>query len=216
MSPEDQELLSAYLDDELDQEQRSLVQRRLLSEPEFNAAYQKLQQVQQSLKQAYPDQQKTPVPEHIQQLLQDSDGPADRHPNTHSAKYPKVSWMLPLAASVAAVFIATSYLTNQESLEADPWPQVAQQLDTTQDMEITKINEHLSMVVLQSFSHVDGRRCREYQRKDDEQVVHAIACKSPQSWQREVVVEASLDLQDYQTATKTPNKIKAFLASFKR
>lgn len=216
MSPEDQELLSAYLDNELDQEQRALVQRRLLSEPEFNAACQKLQQLQQSLKKAYPAQQNTPVPESILQLLQDSDEEAGGPQEASSKKYTKVFWMLPLAASVAAVFIATSYLTKQDILEADPWPKVAQQLDTTHDMEITKINDGLSMVVLQSFTHVDGRPCREYQRKDDEQVVHAIACKSPQRWQREVIVEASLDLQDYQTATKTPNKIKAFLASFKR
>lgn len=207
MSPDDQDILSAYIDNELSANDRVTIQKRLLSEPELNKHYQQLLVLQSHIKDAYPTPDEENYPEGLASLLS-----VDKK----QARGKKALWLLPIAASVAAIFVMSNQLLNESKLFPSSWDKIAQNLDAVQDMDITAVDEKLSLVVLQSFTHTDGRLCKEYQSKDNSHITHAVACKQANGWNQEVVTQVELGLQQYQTASKTPDDVKSFLNAFKK
>lgn len=208
MNQEDHDLLSAYVDGELEPAARAEVQKRLLADQDFNAAHQKLIKLQHNIQSTFPLPETSTAPQSLSDLLEPKQ-------EDETKKHRSAWWLMPLAASVAAVFLLNTYMFGQGNADQNQWQQVAYQLDNVKDMRVTSINDGLSLVVLQSFDHIDGRLCREYQSKNETQVTHGIACKATDSWTQEVAMQSEVAKGSYQTATKSPNAVKAFLDSYK-
>lgn len=243
LSEQDLTLISAYLDNQLDNAELTAFKKRLLQEPTLNAQCQQFKKMDEQIKQQISSIDNTPIPANISQLLSNPDDKTtiqqNKHNNTNSSsKTSNPTRILALAATIAAVGIlsyqtlmpqieqSTDAINNQSNIitQAETSshqmvsPLVHNALSQSLSMEITKLGAEGKMVVLQSFYNTQGQPCREYQLAQNAQTKHAIACYEQQKWTNVVDTFKSnqTNSQQYQTAnTQNPIQITTYIENIK-
>lgn len=216
MNEQDVELLSAFIDDELDTATRETVESRLNNEPELKAKYEELTKLNQSLTDVFSEPEET-MPDAFKALLEVEEKPDNvvslQQSTAKTETIPDKSnnWLLPLAATVAVVSFVTFFTFDVSEKPHSQWQQVADLLETSPSQIQFESDEpsSLAFVATNSFEHTDGRFCREFFTQTTEEQTHGIACKNNQGWQ---LVESQKQMisDEYITASQTDDPFSLF------
>ena len=204
MKQDDYDLLSQFIDGELDTAQATEVRHRLLAEPELNGLYQQLKALNDSVKSAMPDFHNEPVSDELAQLLN----------LNNQAKSSDTSWrhLLPLAASVAVVFVM-GYLFISQPFDSNGMAIKGSMLSKVADDENWLSENGTEVVVVQSYQNNEQNLCREYYAKEDSKVEHGVSCYQQGQWQKQVfAIKDSDSEQYYVTASSDYNDVEQFIA----
>jgi len=176
VTDKDYELLSGYLDGELEPEQLSALQARLLSEPPLRSACDRLAAVDKRLRDAFDVPGADSVPAHVTQMVQAAQ-------TRGRGVGRRVGWALGVAASV---LFATGVLLNSHRQDQSD-PQFA-----AQDALVAPVLERalsrgegweqlpggVRVRPLLSFPSVDGSWCREYLLAQRGREWRGVACRA--------------------------------------
>lgn len=205
MHQDDIALISAYLDNELDVQQRRLVEQRLVDDNDFATLFQQLDFNDQQLKTHYAAIDNKPLPAGLQALLQPE---AEHTHHSHNSSNKSVLRWLPMAASVAAVaLLVPVYLSMQQ-----PQITLASVLDNGLSGETTRLDDQSSITLVMSFKDQKAQWCREYLHQHDNAVTQTIACKGSGGWYNEISVTGAVaDDSVFIPASGQNNAIEAWL-----
>lgn len=181
MKDNDFELLSQYLDGELDTFTARRLEQRLAAEPELAATLAQMRTQQAGLEQAFKDQDE--VPARVLGLLKTRDNvvPMQRQ----SAQRP--AWHYALAASLVAgigLMVAPPW---QDS--GDKPATLATVLESSPSMAEgwASLDDGGQVRPVLSFRNVDGNWCREYLATDGVVASRGVACRESGKWEVQVV-----------------------------
>ena len=189
MTEQDLELLSQYLDGELDAAEAQELRKRLIADPQLRAGLDRLQAVNNTVKNAFDIPDADAVPAQIVQLVE-STGRNIRGVPAHR----RAGWGFAVAASLVA---ATGLVL------APDWQQQAPQYPegrVTGDPLLASVLEYAAsrasgwdslddgrqVRATLSFQKTDGGWCREYLLSGVDSTWHGVACRSEGHWSIEV------------------------------
>ena len=165
VSDDDLNLLSAYIDGELDAGTAGEVRERLLRERDLRAALDQLRSTDEMLKDYSAQINGQPVPVAIQTLIESRD----------ESRFPQVA---ALAASILVLAVGGIFLSLDRRTESDL--AVLDEIESGQ-----RIQTPTGFVeVVASFHHQDGRVCREFSTATE----RAIACRGSDGWHVELAI----------------------------
>lgn len=155
----DLEVLSAFLDEELSQAEMQKVRERLVSDPEFRAAYDALKTSDEALLGFAAQIDTTPLPADTSRLIAADEPPAQRAYGF-------------FASAAAVVLLLGGYFVMQEQPAGYAW------LDSLESGKVVDTPEGAAQVIA-SFRHADGRYCREAETAGR----RGIFCRTAGNWQ---------------------------------
>lgn len=189
MNNSDFELISAYLDNELDADTRSQVEKRLADDDAFAAIFVELDKQDNALKSHFSEIDNKPVPDDILRLLKIDSGLTTRSAQAaNDPKWYKKTWFS-IAASTLFVAILLPFLVQNDDTQIDS--NISALLNSKVSGEIVSIDQSVDLYLSMSFTNHQGNWCREYYLIS-KTVVQTIACKSRGVWATEVQGDASL------------------------
>ena len=173
MKDQDYELISQYIDGELEAGQAQALRQRLLAEPGLRATYDRMRGVDNRLRDAFADPATEQVPKRISNLLNRGDS------GTHQRR---AAWGAAIAASVLAT---AGLLLNPDWRDAQSGDSaLAAVLEVTpsggSDWKILADGRQVRPVL--SFAHTDGSWCREYLLSADGATYRGVACRTGGDW----------------------------------
>lgn len=207
MKQEDFDLLSQYVDGELDQQANLQVKQRLLSDPAFSHQYRELKAFEDNVRGAIPDFSNEPLGDTLAELLKIDD-------QNHGKG--RLGWAqyLSLAASLAFVAVLFVFWTNGNS-NSQTGLQVQAELFSTLKSNEAWSSGDMDVMIVQSYLDEKNTLCREYFAKDAEHNEHGISCLDNGSWNKQAF-ELSFNQADthYTTANGTDTEgVEAFIKS---
>lgn len=206
-SDKDNELLSRYLDGELDSEQSLTLKRRLLAEPELRAHLDRLQRVTTRLQTAFNQAGMDSVPQDTRELLEENtvSHPAWAHGSKHR---PLLSYAVAATIAVAAGVVmvpkwgAESPLNPQSTHMYDA--QLSQTLESTPSLSDgwAQLDDGRAVRPILSFQTRSGTWCREFLVQHDSSAERGIGCRSNGEWSIEVLAATDVpgSANDYRPA----------------
>lgn len=222
----DDELLSAYLDDELPQDDADALTERLAREPALMQRLQALRAADDEARAMFSRIDEEPLPQAILDMLQDSD--TTTHEKDNVVPFPQriARQLLQAPVAIAAsVALAAGFLADRMLLEGPADAQgiealVAQQI--APDSEVYELLENgvsTATLVLQdgsearlllTFQDQDGDWCRQLSVAQDARQLQALACRRNGQWQSEALAFGETASGNYQQASaQTPAAINA-------
>ncbi|BDX04728.1 anti-sigma factor family protein [Planctobacterium marinum] len=205
MKQDDYDLLSQFIDGELDTAEATEVKRRLLAEPELNELYQQLKQLNDSVKTVIPDFLNEPLSDELKQLLKQT-SPAQT--NESDAMWRR---FLPMAASIALVFVM-GYAFISQPFQGNGMTIKGSMLSKVADDENWLSENGTEVVVVQSYQSAAQSLCREYYARADNKVEHGVSCYEQGQWQKQVFAIKDNDSEQYYvTASSSYNDVEQFV-----
>lgn len=185
MNEQDYQLLSQYLDGELNDLAARQLERRLQSEPQLQATLTEMGELDERVKQAFAGTDK--APEQVAAMLRPA-GNVVAFPQRKQ----RPGWHYAVAASLVAA--AGVLLAPQWQQTAPGGPTLADILQSTPSMAdgwktLADGNEVRPVL---SFSSVDGNWCREYLLSASGEGQRGVACLEAGQWNTRVLAEAEL------------------------
>jgi hypothetical protein len=211
MKKSDIEIISAFLDNELSEAERSHFEERLITDEAFAQAFAAHSENEQALQQAFSAINETPIPDSILNLLRESEKemPASKGKVVELNNWRGSKW-LPIAASFLIVALALpAWLTMNEQ----DGPKVASVLDSELSGQTIEIDASTSLALVMSFSDKQGHFCREYLFLQSSITEQRVACKIDDVWHTKVsdMIDA-VGGNNYQVASgEGANKIEMWL-----
>jgi hypothetical protein len=227
MNNQDGELLSQYLDGELNAAQSTQLEQRLEQEPQLLCSLQAMQQMNKTLKTTFNTPRARSVPARIINMLTrpNAQTSEDRQASGTIVPFPgqqrKARWSLAIAASIMAasglllVRGTGQQLTDTSTTGSDPL--LAQILETTPSRGDgwNTLSDGRQVRPLLSYARSEGGWCREYLLSDQGANWRGVACKSGEGdWKTEIVnVQGAAESADeYRTAgANDSNEIARFM-----
>jgi hypothetical protein len=216
VTEQDYELLSRYLDGELDDAQARELRQRLLAEQDLRAVFERMKAVDGRLRDALDVAGADAVPVHVRQMVENAATRAN-------PRGKRLGWGLGVAASV---LFAAGVLMNvdQQGTPAGGGAQFA-----AQDALVAPVLERApsrgegwetlpdgsQVRALLSFPGVDGNWCREYLLAQDGREWRGVACRDSGDWVTAVLaVEKHAGVDGYRPAgATTPDQVASFIDS---
>ncbi|MEP0203349.1 MAG: hypothetical protein ABJ084_03305 [Halioglobus sp.] len=209
-SDKNNELLSQYLDGELDSGQSLALKRRLLAEPELRAQLNRLQQVSARVQTAFSQAGLDSVPQDTRTLVEQA--PISASPQLLAAqRRPFLSYAVAATIAVAAGVVmvpkwgAESPLSPQSGKAYDV--QLSQTLESTPSLSEgwAQLEDGRSVRPILSFQTRSGAWCREFLVQQDSSAQHGIACRNNNEWNTEVLAATDLpgSANEYRPAGST-------------
>lgn len=186
MNEQDFELLSQYLDGELDLFSARRLEQRLAAEPALASALQQLREQDASLQAAFVDKDR--VPDRVVGLLKDR-GNVVALPRPSA---PRPAWHYAVAASlVAAIGLV---LAPPWKTPGDANATLASVLESTPSMAQgwASLEDGSQVRPVLSFRDVQGNWCREYLATDGDSASRGVACRDQGEWQVQVLAATDL------------------------
>ncbi len=176
MTENDQNLLSQYLDGELDSSAALQLKQRLLAEPELNAELQTLKAVNQALQDAYPLPKEDQRQRDLAALLAPAAG------NVVEMK-PQRRWYFAAAASVAAA-VGLVMVSGTQGPATQPQSLMSAYLEATPSRAEgwDALADGREARALLSFRSNEGNWCREYLLRDGSDHTRGVACRDAEGW----------------------------------
>ncbi len=188
MNEQDYELLSQFIDGELDRAQAQALRERLLAEPVLRAELERMRAANERVTAAFADPAATHVPPALLARVRG----ADTDPR------PAHRWGAAVAASLvaaAALLLAPQWRQDDQLPDGTPAADalLAQALESTasrgEGWDTLGDGRQLRPVL--SFSNRDGSWCREYLLTRGTDTFHGVACRHDGQWQTEVLASAA-------------------------
>jgi hypothetical protein len=183
MTEQDYELLSQFIDEELDRPEALALRKRLLAEPQLRAALDRMVSVNSRVKEAFDVPGADAIPPNIAARLQ----PLERNHRT---------WGLAVAASLVAA---------AGLLLAPQWQQIADGNHSGEAMLATILEQTPSssegwenladgrqIRPVLSFSNQEGNWCREYLLAENGNTFRGVACRTQNQWKTVALGAADL------------------------
>jgi hypothetical protein len=193
MTDQDYELLSQYLDGELDSGEAHALKQRLLAEPALRGEFESMKRADLRLRTALQSDTASRIPQRVQAMLaDDAAGSRDR----------RAGWGFALAASV---LVASGVLVTAWDGGSEPrGAQLAAVLENApsrgEGWDRLDSGERVRAVL--SFRGADGNWCREYLAAGENGAERGVACRIEGNW--EVMVSTTVALSagsaDYRPA----------------
>ena len=206
-SDKENELLSRYLDGELDAGQSLELKRRLLAEPSLRAQLDSLQRIDTRLQSAFNQPGVDSVPQDTRELLEET---TVAHPAwaQGSQRRPLLSYAVAATIAVAAGVImvpkwgAESPLNPQSTHILDV--QLSQTLESTPSLSDgwAQLDDGRAVRPVLSFQTRSGNWCREFLVQHDNSAERGIGCRSDGEWSIEVLAATDVpgSANDYRPA----------------
>ncbi|MBT1450092.1 hypothetical protein KJ365_04310 [Glaciecola sp. XM2] len=185
MNKSDIEMLSAYLDNELSEAERSHFEERLATDEVLAEAFTKYSENDQVYREAFSAIDETPVPDSILSLISESEKDvllSNQHNVVELKKWRRVKW-LPIAASFLIIALSLPVLFNMNEPDS---PSVASVLDSQLSGQKVEIAATTNLELVMSFIDQQGHLCREYVLSQSNSVEQKIACKIDGMWQTQI------------------------------
>ncbi|MEP4485458.1 MAG: hypothetical protein ABJ013_07510 [Halioglobus sp.] len=191
-SDKNNELLSQYLDGELDSGQSLELKRRLLAEPELRAQFDRLQRVSTRVQTAFNQAGLDSVPHDTRALLEHA--PISASSQLASAqRRPFLSFAVAASIAVAAGVIMVPKWGAESTL--NPISNSAYDVQLSQTLESTpsmsegwaQLEDGRAVRPILSFKADSGTWCREFLVQQDSSAERGIACRSNNEWNIEVL-----------------------------
>ncbi|MHA7815670.1 MAG: anti-sigma factor family protein [Pseudohaliea sp.] len=185
MTDRDFELLSQYLDDELDSAARAALEQRLAAEPELADLLARLRRLDGQIAASVCASATDSVPEHVADLLREDDKVVPL-----CAPLRRAAWPAALAASVIA---ATALLLvpgedgQQPLTGSDTLLAGALESEPSRAEGWVMLADGRALQPVLTFPSRDGSWCREFLLRDDNQDWRGVACRDAGNWQTQVV-----------------------------
>ena len=195
------EILTAYVDGELDDISRREIETAIRTDETLAATVERLRSSRHMLKQAFAKVIDVPVPARLTETLGSADHPDNVVPLS-TAKRPTARWMpLALAASVSlTVGVLVGLIVAEQGPQTAP-ETAANLLQNVLDTlptggTLTSPDQRTVVTALSSFRVQDGRICREFEQRALAGQSTGIACRDPHTadWQTEIQVTTSRSL----------------------
>jgi len=215
MTEQEDELISQYLDGELAADAARALRQRLLAEPELRACFERMKDINDSVRNAFDVPGADTVPACALEALEN----AETHTNGLSHGN-RTGWGLAVAASlVAAAGLLLSPAWNQQSGHsptADALLATALENTPSRGDGWDTLADGRQMRSLLSFPNTRGGWCREYLMSGENGTWRGVACRNEGQWTTEVlsVEEISGSANEYRPAgaAKTA-EINTFIAT---
>ena len=209
MQQTDYELISAYLDDELDPQGRAKVEEKLMNDNEFAQVFATFDQQNAHIKQTFAAIDDKPVPDALQALLTPEEPSAEVQSNVVRPQVSAWKRWMPLAASVAIAAVISPIIFQQQG---DGKMTLAQALETVQSGEILPLDGDEKLYFSMSFENNQGDWCREYFLASGTAEKHIVACQEASSWRTMIEVDAPFpDPNVYSPASGGSEAVDAWL-----
>ncbi len=191
MSNQDFELLSTYLDGELDAAAARALEQRLQQEPLLARKLQQLRELQASLQLAFGDSADgTQVPVRIRELLQPQPVRILPLPHRSSRWSTGARSSVAIAASlILALGLVLAPQWQQRNPAADPVLSAALESRASRATGWDALADGRKLRALLSFPSRDGGWCREYLLASGTHTLRGVACRDSGSWEPRVTVE---------------------------
>lgn len=191
MNESDDQLISAYLDGELNETERKTVEDRLIQDDEFASRFAQFSDNDEAIAKHYAEIDNTPVPELIMSMLEPAEKTVQEAPENvvSMASWRKASW-LPLAASfvlVALVVPVYFSLTQDASLS------LVSALENELSGQKLMLDSGQEMQLSMSFNDNQGNLCREYFVSEESSAQHVVSCKIDGQWEAQVADSMALN-----------------------
>jgi hypothetical protein len=191
MTDNDYQLLSRYIDGELDTARAQRLALRLAAEPELRATLAQLNRVQARLQQSFST---TDVaPDHVVDMLR----PAQANVLPFTPRRARSAWQYALAASLIAA--AGLLLAPQWQGSNSPTaPTFASVLESSPSMAQGwhTLDDGRQLRPVLSVQDTDGNWCREYLLADAAAAERGVACRQGGDWEVQVAVAADIPGSD--------------------
>ena len=231
MNEQDKVLLSAYIDKQLDNEQRGTLEQRLLREPDLKQYLEQLRQTDNQLKASFNRIVDTPVPDSLQQLLGEAKPQAGLAPvielSSRRQQQPdntgtgQPSWLsMALAASVTlaiGIVIGQNQLASHSTADLlsqtlSPSGKLAHVLSDSASGTVNQFNDQMTVSITPELSFIDndGHLCRQYRVQNTGNAYRGVACVIDQRWQNQLMISTHIQQHDpsaYQPASSDADQI---------
>jgi len=220
MSEHKHELLSQYLDGELNASEALELERALDGDPALRTTLEHMQDIDASLRSAFKGDFTDTVPAHITQMLAPQTNIVAFTPRVSGAKA-KASWGLAIAASLMAasgllMFQQSQVATTDQGMDS----LIAQELEHTPSRADgwNLLADGRKMRPVLSFLSKSNGWCREFLIADQGVHMRGVACKQESHWVNAVIApvdsQVSDAAMDYRTAgADDVDAVQAFVDS---
>ncbi|MDX1480520.1 MAG: hypothetical protein R3315_02530 [Woeseiaceae bacterium] len=212
----DDELLSAYIDGELADDETERLTARLAAEPGLAQRLEALRSTDEAARRLYEQLDERPLPDAVLELLEESDHRAPDNVVEMPVKAER-HWFAPpvaLAASVALVagilagnfFFGAPGQVRPESLYAgnvDPDSDLHRLLEAEISARPVELDGSATGRVLLTFESTEGRYCRQFRLDREVESVQGLACRGDDAWRLDTVSYGPAAGAGYQTASGT-------------
>ena len=197
------EILTAYVDGELDDIRRREVDEAIRSDEALAETVEQLRASRIMLSKAFADVIDAPIPARITRAIGSSIS-SENVIRLQTTKGTSRQWApLSLAASVSLIVgalvgfvVADNSPSNAPATTANLLQDVLDRLPT--GSALTSSDSHTVATVLSSFRILDGRICREFEQRAEAQQSIGIACRGPETagWETLIQVTTARGLSD--------------------
>lgn len=199
------ELLVAYVDDELDASQREMVRSVLASNPALNRRAEEMRLARDLLSEAFPLRGDAAVPRPIEDAANRLAEAFARPSSQRSApfRFPARRWLGIAAGVVMGGVLAATYVVwraadsvNAEPAAAlmriEPDTPLYRVLESTPSADVVNVpQQNAAMRAVLTFRAKDGRFCREFEILAGARGATGIACRQQGEWHTEVLLSAA-------------------------
>lgn len=197
----DDELLSAYLDNELPDDVADEVTERLAAEPAFMQRLEAMQANDAATRDAFKAVDEQPMPQAVLDMI---DAAAETSKPNNVVQFPQrgvrsfLQMPVAIAASVALVagYLATNFL-QQADIAApagslyvgtvEQGSEVFDLLESGTSAAPQQFADGSSGYLALTFEDVDGDYCRQLRVESDSSATHGVACRREGQWQMQVL-----------------------------
>lgn len=185
MKDQDFELLSQYLDGELDIFTSRKLQQRITEEPELRATLKQLQAQNADVQAAFTGTDQAPA--HVSSLLKPSSNVVALPPRS-----PRPAWQYAVAASLVAA--AGLLLTPdwQQTPAGDAMLATVLEQAPSMSSGWESLEDGRQVRPVLSFKGGDGQWCREYLVSTSEQASRGVACRDNTGWNTVVIAATQI------------------------
>jgi hypothetical protein len=199
------ELLVAYVDDELDFAQREMVSAVLANNPALCRRAEEMRLARDLLREAFPVRAEESVPVPIEAAANRLAEACAQRLSQPGLKSPFRSWLKYAVAAGLVLCVAASatYLTWRAESAGSPVTDLMQigtdtqlhrVLESSPSAEVISVPaEDAAMRAILTFRAKDGRFCREFEIRAGSAGSTGIACREQGQWRAEVLVSAAAD-----------------------
>lgn len=214
------EMLSAFLDGELSEEEHARVNAAIAADPQLEARVSTLDVATRRFAAAIRETDRAPMPAGVDELLRpETDNVVAFKPR----KKEQPKWAAPaaIAASLLALVVAAGLLRGgpgggERAMIAtgpiDKGSPLHRALDRTASADAARI-DGASVRPVATFRITGGALCREFLASDEKRGVRAVACREDRQWRVKIAAEEAAAPNGYQTASGPGAAIGAFVDS---
>jgi hypothetical protein len=189
-------LLSAYLDDELSDEQADFIADRLLREPALAMQLEGLRTADDEARRLFAILDESPMPQRVLDLIQGKNNIV-HFPQRGARRFLQLPVAIAASVALAAGFLASHWLrvapdpgsatTGLYAASIEEGGQIEELLEHSPSDSVVKLADGTRATPMLTFQDRDGAYCRQLLVDGINRSAHAVACRRGGHWQLEAL-----------------------------